>query len=61
MAKRAFTEIENNLRRQREQGLIRRTHCPECDYHLEVHPETGMLHCRFCGWTEDITAKRGGL
>lgn len=48
-------ELEAMLRNVAKQNkqLVRRTKCPNDATPLEKHPKTGILHCKFCGWTED--------
>lgn len=50
----AFEEIKEMIEGVQSRAPERRTDCPECDYPLEETPQG--LHCRFCGWTEDIAA-----
>lgn len=37
------------------------TSCPVCEWPIEKHPETGALHCEFCGWIYGIKRRYGKL
>lgn len=35
----------------------RRADCPICGWNLETAAD-GLIHCRFCGWTDEHPIKR---
>lgn len=50
----AGEEIVEWKKQIEDQVPYERTDCPECGWPIEKHPETGALHCKFCGWTWGI-------
>lgn len=50
-------EIIQWIKAIHEQGMEKRTLCPQCEYPLD-EMEDGTLHCMFCGWTDGLTLKR---
>ena len=47
-------EILAALKAHKEQVPFEVSLCPVCEWPIEKHPETGALHCEFCGWTWGI-------
>ena len=50
----AGDEIKGWLKQVREQPAAKCTKCPVCNWTLTVRPSDGVMHCKYCGWT-DIT------
>jgi ribosomal protein L37AE/L43A len=46
----AGDEILNWIKDIKEQDVEELYECPHCGWDLEKHPDTGQLHCKFCGW-----------
>ena len=54
----AFEEIKAMLKAAEETQLVQRQSCPECGWSLDKHKITGILHCRLCGWTDELSQRQ---
>jgi len=60
MPKTVGNEILAMRRACEAQQPYQRSDCPECGWNLETAFD-GILHCQFCGWTDQHYIKRGDV
>jgi len=54
----AFDELKGMMKQAAEQTAVERTTCPRCEWTL-TKSDKGVLHCKYCGWTDGAPVKRG--